>query len=232
MLDLVGPCWPVSAPCRTMLCKSRLDHGTFLILLLHQQWLLPRYCALICSPSSNDAQCGTNASCKSIQGTGLCTYDDDVDTNKATTVKFDATANGHYEDPKDGCGSDEIDITVQGIQGAVCAPKCTSGSCPTDLPAGVTAAPQCALQDSSSGDKSELGVPFDDVFWPISRLKSWGVGLILRTHLLFPSRSNVFWKTLCSQGLKLATMKLRPVENTIIRGFAKFGPWLAIQCHC
>merc|ERR1711966_593381 len=112
-----------------------------------------KYCALICSPSSNDAQCGTNASCKSIQGTGLCTYDDAVDTNKATTVKFDATANGHYEDPKDGCGSDEVDITVQGIQGAVCAPKCTSGSCPTDLPAGVTAAPQCALQDASSGDK-------------------------------------------------------------------------------
>jgi hypothetical protein len=112
-----------------------------------------KYCALICSPSSNDAQCGTNASCKSIQGTGLCTYDDDVDTNKATTVKYNAPANGHYEDPKDGCGSDEVDITVQGIQGAVCAPKCTSGSCPSDVPAGVTAAPQCALQDSSSGDK-------------------------------------------------------------------------------
>merc|ERR1712039_810566 len=48
-----------------------------------------KYCALICSPSSNDAQCGTNASCKSIQGTGLCTYDDAVDTSKATTVKYD-----------------------------------------------------------------------------------------------------------------------------------------------
>merc|ERR1712054_728054 len=47
-----------------------------------------KYCALICSPSSNDAQCGTNASCKSIQGTGLCTYDDAVDTSKATTVKY------------------------------------------------------------------------------------------------------------------------------------------------
>jgi len=48
-----------------------------------------KYCVLICSPSSNDAQCGTNASCKSISGTGLCTYDDDVDTSKATTVKYD-----------------------------------------------------------------------------------------------------------------------------------------------
>ena len=43
-----------------------------------------KYCALMCSPSlpivdqkAADAQCGTNASCKSVQaGIGLCTYDD------------------------------------------------------------------------------------------------------------------------------------------------------------
>ena len=43
-----------------------------------------KYCALICSPSlpildqkAADAQCGTNASCKSVQlGLGICTYDD------------------------------------------------------------------------------------------------------------------------------------------------------------
>jgi len=34
------------------------------------------YCALICNPSANDDACGANASCKSIQGTGICTYDD------------------------------------------------------------------------------------------------------------------------------------------------------------
>ena len=41
-------------------------------------------CALICSPSgvikdqkAADAQCGDNASCKSVQlGVGVCTYDD------------------------------------------------------------------------------------------------------------------------------------------------------------
>merc|ERR1711937_758788 len=54
----------------------------------------------------------------------------------------------HYEDPKGGCRSDEVDITIQGIQGAVCAPACTMGIfCPSDVPAGVTAAPTCALQD-------------------------------------------------------------------------------------
>merc|ERR1712125_231382 len=60
----------------------------------------------------------------------------------------------HYEDPKGGCLPDEVDITIQGVQGAACVPKCTLGIfCPSDVPAGVTAAPTCALQDSSSGDK-------------------------------------------------------------------------------
>merc|ERR1712039_946816 len=55
----------------------------------------------------------------------------------------------HYEDPKDGCRSDEVKITIQGVSGSDCVPACTLGIfCPSDVPAGVTAKPQCALQDS------------------------------------------------------------------------------------
>merc|ERR1712146_641913 len=57
----------------------------------------------------------------------------------------------HYEKPP--CQIDEVDVQVQGFQGAICAPKCSGTSCPTDVPAGTTAKPQCVLQDSSSGDK-------------------------------------------------------------------------------
>jgi len=60
-----------------------------------------------------------------------------------------APSTNHYEDPKDGCQSDEVDLRIQGVAGDVCAPDCTSASCPTDVPAGVTAQPQCALQSSS-----------------------------------------------------------------------------------
>jgi len=35
----------------------------------------PTQCALICTPSALDGGCPTNASCKAISGTGLCTYD-------------------------------------------------------------------------------------------------------------------------------------------------------------
>ena len=50
--------------------------------------------------------------------------------------------------------SDEVEITIQGVTGDFCTPKCSLfKACPTDVPAGVTARPQCALQDASTGDK-------------------------------------------------------------------------------
>eukprot|EP00656_Telonema_subtile_P050264 TRINITY_DN646_c0_g1_i6.p1 TRINITY_DN646_c0_g1~~TRINITY_DN646_c0_g1_i6.p1 ORF type:complete len:133 (-),score=32.71 TRINITY_DN646_c0_g1_i6:267-665(-) len=65
-----------------------------------------------------------------------------------------ANANtSHYEDPKpNGCQSDEQAIQIQGIAGDFCTPKCTGilkTKCPTDVPSGVTAAPTCALKDTS-----------------------------------------------------------------------------------
>ena len=60
----------------------------------------------------------------------------------------------HYGDPSVGCLSDEIEITIQGVTGDFCTPKCGFFKpCPSDVPTGVTAQPQCALQDSSSGSK-------------------------------------------------------------------------------
>jgi len=59
----------------------------------------------------------------------------------------------HYEDPKDGCRSDEEPVRVQGIPGDLCAPSCTSAACPTDVPVGVSADPQCILQDAAHHKK-------------------------------------------------------------------------------
>jgi len=60
----------------------------------------------------------------------------------------------HYNDPKDGCATDETEITIKGVKGDFCSPKCKLFKpCPTDTPEGVVALPQCALQDASSGDK-------------------------------------------------------------------------------
>ena len=63
-------------------------------------------------------------------------------------------AQTHYGDPYiEKCLSDEVNITIQDIPGAFCTPSCsTMKKCPTDMPAGFTAEPQCALQ-SSAGKK-------------------------------------------------------------------------------
>jgi len=57
----------------------------------------------------------------------------------------------HYEKPP--CQSGEVDASIQGADGDVCAPECDGSSCPSDVPAGTKAKPQCILQDSSSGKK-------------------------------------------------------------------------------
>ena len=56
----------------------------------------------------------------------------------------------HYGPPPTGCEKDEKAFQIQGIPGGICAAKCTDFlPCPSDLPDGVTAVPQCALQDQS-----------------------------------------------------------------------------------
>ena len=61
----------------------------------------------------------------------------------------------HYGDPFDGpCMSGEVNVTVTGVAGSFCSPECKLGIfCPKDVPAGVTAKPQCALQDQKTQSK-------------------------------------------------------------------------------
>lgn len=55
----------------------------------------------------------------------------------------------HYGDPKDGCLSDEIEVQIQGVGGDFCTASCGLFKvCPSDVPEGVTAMPQCALKTS------------------------------------------------------------------------------------
>eukprot|EP00287_Rhodomonas_sp_CCMP768_P012698 CAMPEP_0196720278 /NCGR_PEP_ID=MMETSP1091-20130531/3098_1 /TAXON_ID=302021 /ORGANISM="Rhodomonas sp., Strain CCMP768" /LENGTH=167 /DNA_ID=CAMNT_0042061451 /DNA_START=12 /DNA_END=515 /DNA_ORIENTATION=+ len=55
----------------------------------------------------------------------------------------------HYGDPyTEDCLSNEVNITIVGVTGAMCSPSCAMlDSCPKDVPKGVIAKPTCALQD-------------------------------------------------------------------------------------
>mmetsp|Transcript_20966 Transcript_20966/g.59831 ORF Transcript_20966/g.59831 Transcript_20966/m.59831 type:complete len:183 (+) Transcript_20966:622-1170(+) len=60
----------------------------------------------------------------------------------------------HYGPPPGGCEDDETAFQISGIAGGVCSAKCTDFlPCPTDVPAGVTATPMCALENGNTGDK-------------------------------------------------------------------------------
>ena len=67
----------------------------------------------------------------------------------------------HYEQPP--CQDGEAQASVTGTDGALCAPPCdASGSCPTDVPDGVTAGPQCVLKDQSGNQYCALICSSDD----------------------------------------------------------------------
>lgn len=77
-------------------------------------------------------------------------------TSQALVLEFVGTGNNtvHYGDPKTGCMDDEQSVQIQGVDGDVCTPSCSLlKKCPTDVPTGVTVAPQCALQDAASHKK-------------------------------------------------------------------------------
>ena len=58
---------------------------------------------------------------------------------------------GHYGNPRDGCLADEQAISIVGVKGRVCAPRCSNGKgvfkpCPKDTPSGATEViPTCGM---------------------------------------------------------------------------------------
>ena len=70
----------------------------------------------------------------------------------STKFYFQKSNGEYYENPYDvaECAPSEVNVTINGIPGAICSPPCEDMECPSD-PA-VSARPSCALQ-SGSGEK-------------------------------------------------------------------------------
>ena len=70
-----------------------------------------------------------------------------------------AAAASHYEDPSAGpCQAGELAVRIQGVQGGFCSPDCSSGPCPTDVPAATTASPECALETQGASKPSRCAL--------------------------------------------------------------------------
>ena len=85
-------------------------------------------------------------SCLMYLGNGY--YEAKVIKDFALTY-MDSAGSTHYGNPADGCLSDEKILDVLGVSGYICSPECSgdlsNGTCPTDVPEGVTAVPKCVL---------------------------------------------------------------------------------------
>lgn len=69
-------------------------------------------------------------------------------------------ASTHYEKPP--CRSDEVQASIQGIDGAVCAPPCHNKKCPRDVPTGTIARPACSLHDQDDNSYCVLLCAFSE----------------------------------------------------------------------
>lgn len=107
-----------------------------------------KYCALICSPSSASA-CDPSAmaTCKSIQGVGVCTYNQ----GGPGPTPPPGPSSGPYEKPP--CQSDkEKAVQIEGVKGSFCTQECgIFKPCPQN--SSIKGQAECALKDSSTDSK-------------------------------------------------------------------------------
>ena len=126
-----------------------------------------KYCILVCK-GMGTGTCPDGATCSDVSsapGVGICLYPagtkasvllgarytflpntTPIPEKKPEVLKVNPT---HYGDPAGGCEDDEMSAKIQGLKGDCCVPKCTGAiikdKCPTDVPDGTTAKPECVL---------------------------------------------------------------------------------------
>jgi len=83
---------------------------------------------------------------RGVGKTGICGIAMEPSYPTATATVATPNAQPHYGDPKNGCLSDELDVTVTGVSGDFCSPTCPKQVCPSDVPSGTTAKPECILE--------------------------------------------------------------------------------------
>lgn len=143
--DFVDPQQCIQSKCASQVTKCQADGSC-------------KECLTCLSGCKGDKSCSVNCVKDHFSAAtlaiGECAKENDclpthvAAVEKHWTVETNNVGNGtHYGNPANGCESDEEAVQVQGISGDFCSPKCSSTTpCPTDVPAGTTVKPQCALQ--------------------------------------------------------------------------------------
>lgn len=154
-------------------CGSQLDHGVLAVGYTKDYWIVKNswattwgedgYIYLSRKGCNGGNQCGLlNDPSYPTTTKALSAYADLPDVSGARTTMTVSAAflkgSTHYGNPTAGCMSGEEAVQIQGVTGDFCSPSCASGPCPTDVPTGTTAMPECALETQGSSKPSRCAL--------------------------------------------------------------------------
>jgi hypothetical protein len=143
-------------------CGNQLDHGVLVVGYGTQDgtdywkvknswgssWGQNGYILMAKDISSSAGQCGiAKQPSYPTAGNGPGPQPPSPPSPTPTPPSPPSPSSADYEDPNAGpCNQGEEAVQIQGVSGSFCSPSCASGPCPTNVPAGTTAQPQCALE--------------------------------------------------------------------------------------
>jgi hypothetical protein len=135
----------------------------------------------------------------------------------------------HYGNSTNGCLPGEATKELSGVPGEFCSPDCTTTACPMDVPAGVTADPECVVQ--GAGDKKSCALICDPTSanecgsaqcQPIQGIGICTYGRKGTTHVAKGVRIGI--------GSKHPVTTFTSTESAIVDLVVRTPVWLSYQC--
>jgi C1A family cysteine protease len=120
-------------------CGTQLDHGVLVVGYSDDYWIVKN------SWGASWGDEGYIMMKRGVSASGICGI--------AMEPSYPTVSSGDDAAPNDGdygkppCPSSEQPVRITGVSGEFCSPSCSASSpCPTDVPAGTTAKPECVLE--------------------------------------------------------------------------------------